>query len=112
MVKQYLREENNHRMCYSCESNSINDDNLGTLCRKCQIKNDSIKKKIIETMAQCEDLLGNEKMIPFEKIYEEINHLYEIIDQRTKAVIDKIDKYQEELENLLAEQQKANEINA
>jgi hypothetical protein len=112
MVKQYLREETNHRMCCSCQNNYISEDNHGKLCKKCEIKNESIKKKIIETMAQCEGLLTNQKMISVENIHEETNRLYEIIDQRMRNFIEKIDKYQEELEDLLTEQQKSNEINA
>jgi hypothetical protein len=105
MVKQYLREENNHRICYSCQNNYINDSNE-KLCRKCSIENENIKKKIIETMTKCEELFSNQK------IHQEINQLYEIIDQRITDFIDKIDKYQQELENLLTIQEKANETNA
>jgi len=94
MVKQYLREENN----------SIDDDN--------HEKSYEIKNKILQTMKQCEDLLENQKKISLDKIHDEINQLYEVIDQRTNDFIQKIDQYQLELENLLKEQQKTNELNA
>ncbi|CAF2532195.1 unnamed protein product [Rotaria sp. Silwood2] len=111
MVKQYLREENNHRICDSCKYNYVSDDN-GKLCRKCEIDNNNIKKKIINTIENCEDLIANQKLISLEKIHEQANQLYEIIEQQTRCFHKQIDKYQEELENLLTIQQKANDINA
>ncbi len=112
MVKQYLREENNHhRICYSCQNNYRSNNN-DKLCKKCTIENENIKKKIVETMENCEELLGNQKLISVEKIHEEVKQLYEIINQRATDFLEKIDKYQEELENLLTIQEKANEINA
>jgi len=111
MVKQYLREETNHRICSSCEHNYINDA-VGKFCENCEIQRENLKKKIMETMNHCEKLLANEKRISLEKIHEEVNQLYVTIDQRTSNFIDTIDKYQDELDNLLTIQQKSNEINA
>ncbi|CAF0795384.1 unnamed protein product [Rotaria sordida] len=111
MVKQYLREENNHRMCDSCQNHYISDNNA-KLCKKCQIDNENIKKKIMKTIENCEDLITNQKSISLEKIHEQANQLYDIIDQQTRNFCKQIDKYQEELENLLTLQQKANDINA
>jgi len=112
MVKQYLRkEENNHRICYSCQKNYITDRNE-KLCKKCLVENENIKKKIIDTMSKCEELLVKQKIISKEQIHEETNQLYEIIDQRIIDFSEKIDKYQQELENLLTIQEKSNEMNA
>ena len=111
MVEQYLRTENNYHRCHSCQDNYIDVDNV-KLCRKCEIKNENIKKQIKETMTKCEDILFNEKLITLEKINEERNHLYNILNQRTTSLLENIDKYYEELENLLTEQQKINEMNA
>ncbi|CAF3381080.1 unnamed protein product [Rotaria sp. Silwood1] len=111
MVKQYLREEKSHHICDSCQKNYISDDN-GKLCKKCEIDNGNIKRKIIKTIENCEYLIENQKSISLEKIHEQANQLHEIIDQQTRSFFTQIDKYQEELENLLTTQQKANDINA
>ncbi len=111
MVKQYLREENNHRICSSCQNNLISNYS-DQLCDKCINENEMIKKKIIDTMNQCEELLVNQKLISKDKIQEEINQLYTIIEQRTTDFMEKIDKYQQELDDLLTKQEKTNETNA
>jgi hypothetical protein len=111
MVKQYLREEIHHRLCSSCQNNSISNHN-DELCEKCASENEIIKKKIIETMNHCEELLANQKLISKDKVQEEISHLYTIIDQRTTDLMEKIDKYQQELDDLLTTQEKTNETNA
>ncbi len=111
MVKQYLREENSPRLCYSCQKNYIND-RIETICQKCAIENENIKQKIIDTMAKYEALVANQQIISIAKIHQEVNQLYEIIDQRAAGFLEQIDKYQQELENLLTTQEEANEMNA
>ncbi|CAF1350333.1 unnamed protein product [Adineta steineri] len=110
MVKQYLREEHKPNLCYSCQNNCIDDNEK--FCQKCEIQYENLKRKIVETMKTCEELLENQKKISFDKIHEEINQLYVTIDQRTLNFNENIDKYQKELENVLIRQQKANENNA
>lgn len=111
MVKQYLREDKYQRLCSSCQVNYI-DDSLGNLCKKCQTDNDIIKKKIIRTVADCKDLLANEIEKPLESINDQANQLQQSIDQRVMILNEQIDKYVEEVENLLTAQQKANDANA
>lgn len=111
MVKQYLREENTSQICNSCQNNSINNLNEN-ICQKCVKDNENIKKKILETMNNCEDLLANQTILFPEKIQEEVKQLYEIIEQRTIEFHEKIDKYQAELENFLTTQEQTNEMNA
>ncbi|CAF4123176.1 unnamed protein product [Rotaria magnacalcarata] len=41
MVQQYLRDENNHRICSSCKNNYRNDT-FGNLCKTCKIYNENV----------------------------------------------------------------------
>ena len=94
MVQQYLREESTHQLCSPCQNNSN--------------ENEIIKKKIIHTMNQCEELLGNQKFTSKDKF----NELHTVIKQRTTDLIEKIDKYQQDMDDLLTLQEKTNEINS
>jgi hypothetical protein len=60
-------------------------------------------------MKSCEELLAKQTV---EHIQQEANQLHQIVNQRVMDFVVKLDQYQEELENLLREQQKANEINS
>ncbi|CAM4950629.1 unnamed protein product [Rotaria socialis] len=111
MVQQYLRDENNHRICSSCQ-HSYRNDSFGNLCKTCKIDNENVKTKIMQKIAECDDLLENSIGISLESIHEQANQLYEIIDQQTTSFFQQIDQYQEELENLLTTQQKTNDMNA
>ena len=111
MVKQYLREEHTQRICVSCRKNHVNDAR-SRICEKCEIEQESIKRKIVETMKKCDRLISNQNMVSLDKIHEEVNAIYTLIDQRAANFNQTIENYEKELNNLLTKQQKANELNA
>lgn len=111
MVEQYLLEERNHQLCSSCENNYLNDSNE-QICEHCKIENENLKKKILTNINRCEELLGDQQNLSSERIRDETNQLYTTIDQRVDEFMEKIDKYQEELDDLLVRQDEINENNA
>ncbi|CAF1074719.1 unnamed protein product [Adineta ricciae] len=111
MVKQYLREEQAQRICVSCGKNHVNNVR-SRICEKCEIEQESIKRKIVETVKKCDKLISNQKMISLDKIYGDMNEIYTLIDQRTANFNQTIENYEKKLNDLLTKQQKANELNA
>ena len=78
--------------------------------RKSEINNENVKKKIQDRMTLCDNLLA-EQTLSLERLYEQTNDLYRMINQRKLDFCQQIDQYQNEIENLLKEQEKVNEIN-
>ena len=111
MVKQYLREQQAQRICVSCRKNHVNNAQ-SQICEKCEIEQESIKRKIVETVKKCDKLISNQKLISLDKIHEDMNEIYALIDQRAANFNQTIENYERELNNLLTKQQKANELNA
>ena len=111
MVQQYLHDEKHHHLCSSCENNYLQDPN-DQICQNCTIENENLKKKILTTFNRCEELLEKKDIVSNERFREETNQLYTTIDQRVNELMEKIDRYQEELEDLLTQQAETNENNA
>lgn len=112
MVKQYLREENQQRICYSCQKNFILPNSNENLCRNCQNENEDIKKKILDRITDFDRLIENRKIIALNTVHRQIKDMYEIINQRKEIFMNNIDQYQETLINQLQKQEETNEINA
>jgi hypothetical protein len=111
MVQEYLRDEKHHHLCTSCENNYL-QDSRDQICENCAIENEKLKKKILTTINRCDELLSTKEIVANERIRDETKQLYATIDQRVSELMGKIDRYQEELEDLLTQQEETNENNA
>lgn len=111
MVKQYLLVEQDHQLCPSCENNHLVDSNE-QICENCAIENENLKKKIRTNIHRCEELLNDKKILSSERIREATNQLYPTIDQRVNELMEQIDQYHQELDDLLIRQEETNEVNA
>ena len=106
MVDRYRREESaQQRRCNACDRQLI-DMSSEQVCEQCQMENEKLRKTMTQNMHRCDALVTNKnRTSSMANAEKQMNVLRTIIQRRAKNLIEKLDKYHEELNSLLMEQQ-------
>ena len=112
MVDRYRREEKAQRHCNACHRQLINTSSE-QVCEQCQLEHEQLRRTITENMHRCDALMTNENLTSsMANAKKQMNVLQTIIQRRTKNWIEILDKYHEELNSLLKEQQPDDAVDA
>ena len=83
------------------------------VCEQCQMENEKLRKTITQNMQRCDALATNKNLTSsMSNAEKHMNVVRTIIQTRAKNLIEKLDKYHEELNSLLIEQQPDNAVDA